>query len=89
MSRLTNKISSLDMKILMVDDDSFYVKKKIEILKSYGYEIEGETDARIALEKIKTGNYDLLLLDYIMDSIRGDEVVKAVREFNKELFLLC
>ncbi|MFZ5989387.1 MAG: response regulator, partial [Bacillota bacterium] len=75
-------------KILMLDDDAQFVKNKVQVLKGYGYDIEGETCVFKALEKLKTSGYDLLLLDYLMDEMRGDMVVEEIRKFNQELFIL-
>jgi HD-GYP domain-containing protein (c-di-GMP phosphodiesterase class II) len=75
-------------RILLLDDDATYVAKKIEVLKSYGYSIEGETVVKRALSKLQDNKYDLLILDYLMDEMRGDKVVEAIRMFDKDLYIL-
>ena len=35
------------------------------------------------IEKVKTEHFDLMILDFMMDPIRGDEVVEEIRKFNK------
>ncbi|TYQ18346.1 UNVERIFIED_CONTAM: putative nucleotidyltransferase with HDIG domain [Acetivibrio alkalicellulosi] len=86
--RLNQKNTRKEFKMLLLDDDNQYVKNKVAVLKGYGYDVEGETSASKALEKLKTSEYDLLLLDYLMDEMRGDKVVEEIRKFNKELFIL-
>lgn len=75
-------------RIILLDDDQKYVSKKVEVLKSYGYDVEGETVVENALLKLRTKTYDLLILDYLMDDMRGDKVVEAIRKFDKDLYIL-
>jgi two-component system, NarL family, sensor histidine kinase EvgS len=67
-------------KILLVDD----VFANRELIKTYLHEynlniIEAENGEQ-ALEKIKTDKYDLLLLDWRMPGIDGEEVSKILKE---------
>ena len=41
-----------------------------------------------AIEKVKNEHFDLMLLDFIMTPIHGDQVVEEIRKFNKELYIL-
>ncbi|MBR0599279.1 HD domain-containing response regulator [Sinanaerobacter chloroacetimidivorans] len=87
--RIRNNATNLhDYKILLLDDDGKYVAKKVEVLKSYGYQVEGETIVENALMKLQSDTYDLLILDYLMDEMRGDKVVEAIRKFDKDLYIL-
>lgn len=86
--RINQSQRTSGFKILMLDDDAQYVKNKVQVLNSYGYDIEGETCVSSALDKLKTSGFDLLLLDYLMDEMRGDRVVEEIRKFNKEIFIL-
>lgn len=74
-----------DTKIIIVDDDP----KIIEVLKAKlkNYTVEGFTDANQAIGKIKEDKFDLLILDYLLIGINGEEVVKKIREFNKNLYI--
>ncbi|MFZ2448044.1 MAG: response regulator [Syntrophobacteraceae bacterium] len=56
-------------KILIVDDDSDFVKTTEMILKSGGYEVAVATDARKGLDRIKESRPDLVVLDIMMESI--------------------
>ena len=40
------------------------------------------------LNGFRNGNYDILLLDFFMPSMFGDAVVKEVRKFNKDIFII-
>lgn len=50
--------------------------------------LHGVTDPLEAIERVKTEHFDLMILDFIMTPIHGDQVVEAIREFNKELYIL-
>jgi FixJ family two-component response regulator len=57
-------------------------------LKKGGYSFEGYTDAFAAIEALKAGRFDILVLDFLLESIHGDEVVKKIREFDTDLYIL-
>ncbi|KRL09644.1 response regulator YycF [Schleiferilactobacillus perolens] len=67
-------------KILVVDDE----KPISDILKfnltQEGYEVETAADGEEALEKVKSGNPDLILLDLMLPKIDGLEVARQVRK---------
>lgn len=50
--------------------------------------LHGVTDPLEAIERVKNEHFDLMILDFIMTPIHGDQVVEAIREFNKELYIL-
>lgn len=50
--------------------------------------LHGVTDPLEAIEKVRTEHYDLMILDFIMTPIHGDQVVEEIRKFNKELYIL-
>jgi len=41
-----------------------------------------------AIELVKEEHFDLMLLDFIMTPIHGDQVVEEIRKFNKDLYIL-
>ena len=75
-------------KILIVDDEIGIIDSLTVVLGRNGYKCEGLTNPLEAIKKLQEGNYDLLILDYIMQPIHGDKVVEKVREFDKELYIL-
>lgn len=48
----------------------------------------GLTNPLEAIERIKSEHFDMLILDFMMDPIHGDEVVEQIRKFNTELYIL-
>jgi len=75
-------------KILAVDDEIGIVDSLSIFLKRSGYTFAGETDPVKAIERLKNEHFDLLLLDFIMTPLHGDQVVEEIRKFNKELYII-
>ena len=75
-------------KIIAVDDEMGIVDSLSIFLKRSGYEFVGVTDPMEAIERIKNEHFDLMVLDFIMTPIHGDQVVEEIRKFNKELYIL-
>ena len=80
---LENKIS-----ILTLDDDPIITSTIEAYFKRSGYDVDIENDPLRAIERIRESSYDILLLDFLMSPICGDQVVERIREFNKELFIV-
>lgn len=75
-------------KIIAVDDEEGIVDSLSIFLKRSGYQFVGVTDPLEAIEKVKTEHFDLMVLDFIMTPIHGDQVVEEIRKFNKDLYIL-
>ena len=75
-------------KIIVVDDESGIIDSLSIFLNRAGYDFTGITDPIEAIEKVKNEHFDLMLLDFIMTPIHGDQVVERIREFNKDLYIL-
>lgn len=75
-------------KIIVVDDEEGIIDSLSIFLKRSGYEFTGVTDPLEAIERVRNEHFDLMLLDFIMTPIHGDQVVEEIRKFNKELYIL-
>ena len=75
-------------RIIAVDDEEGIVDSLSIFLKRSGYDFTGVTDPMEAIEKVKNEHFDLMILDFIMTPIHGDQVVEEIRKFNKELYIL-
>lgn len=80
--------ASNGIKVLVVDDEIGIIDSLSIFLKKSGYIFAGVTDPLEAIEKVKTEHFDLMILDFIMTPIHGDQVVEEIRKFNKELYIL-
>ena len=77
-----------NIKILALDDDITMALTIQAYFNSAGYEVDVENNPHRAIEKIRAGDYDILLLDYLMTPICGDKVVEIIRTFNLDLFII-
>jgi CheY-like chemotaxis protein len=68
-------------KILLVEDDMFLRDIYSETLVSEGFAVSTAVDGVDALEKLKLGGWDLVLLDVVMPKMNGIEVMKQVMLF--------
>ena len=79
---------STGFKIIGVDDEQGILDSLSIFMKRSGYDFVGITDPIEAINRVKTEHFDLMVLDFIMDPIHGDEVVEEIRKFNKDLYIL-
>lgn len=79
---------STEYKILIVDDEEGIINSLKVMLNRSGYYSVGISDPIEAIKRLEKESFDLLILDYIMSPIHGDEVVAKIREFNKDIYIL-
>jgi len=58
-------------RILLVDNDRFFVEFLSEILTKRGYEIIRAYDGKEAIERILEGPVDIAFIDLVMPKIKG------------------
>ncbi len=75
-------------KIIGVDDEVGVLDTLKVFLNKAGYGFVGISDPMEAIERVKEEHFDLMLLDFIMTPIHGDQVVEEIRKFNKDLYIL-
>lgn len=74
--------------ILTLDDDPIMTSTVQAYFQRSGYLVDVENDPNRAIERIRMGHYDILLLDFLMTPICGDQVVEQVRQFNQDIFII-
>src|ERR1700755_2554173 len=67
-------------RILLVEDDSSIVIGLRMNLEREGYEVELAEDGDTALERVREGEFDLVLLDVMLPKRNGYEVLDALRK---------
>jgi putative nucleotidyltransferase with HDIG domain len=77
-----------DISILALDDDPVMTLTLQTYFQNAGYTVDTANDPEAAVEQVRVGSYDILLLDFLMTPICGDQVVERIREFNSELFII-
>ena len=75
-------------KIIVVDDEQGIVDSLSIFLKRSGYDFTGLTNPLEAIGRVRNEHFDMMILDFMMDPIHGDEVVEEIRKFNKDLYIL-
>ncbi len=66
-------------RILLVDDERSLQKLLAYPLRKEGYEVVPALDGREALERVREGNFDLIVLDLMLPHVDGFEVCRQVR----------
>lgn len=67
-------------RILIIEDEA-KISRFIELeLKYEGYIVDQAFDGRTGLEKAQTGNFDLIILDVMLPSLNGMEVLRRLRQ---------
>ncbi len=69
-------------KVLVVDDERLIVKGIRFGLEQDGMEVDTAYDGEEALEMVKAGSYDIILLDVMLPKMNGFEVCQQIREFS-------
>jgi two-component system, OmpR family, copper resistance phosphate regulon response regulator CusR len=72
------------MQILVIEDESGITGFLKQGLEEEGFLVDIAADGEVGLEKALTGNYNLLLVDWMLPKLTGIEICKAFRKVNKE-----
>ncbi len=72
-------------KILLVEDEPYLLELYREELQDDGYEVLTTMDGEEAILKTKKELPDLVILDIKIKKLHGLEVLKKIKEFNKDL----
>jgi CheY-like chemotaxis protein len=66
-------------RLLLAEDEDVLRMLVVDTLEDEGYVIDEAVDGVEAFEMIRSSEYDLVLLDYMMPGMTGLEVVEKVR----------
>lgn len=69
-------------KILCIEDEHFISELYVRALTKAGYDVTVEVDGQKGLSLAQTDDYDIILLDLMIPTITGIEVLRRLR--NKE-----
>lgn len=86
--RKCNRVTENQISILTLDDDPIITSTIQAYFKRSGYQVDVENNPRIAIERVRNGSYDILLLDFLMTPICGDQVVEEIRKFNEDIYII-
>ena len=77
------KIRSKRILIVEDDEDMLEIYRNMFDKKKDKYQIETVTDARLGFKKLEEGEFDLVILDIIMEPMPGDTFFLCVRNDKK------
>ena len=77
-----------EKRVLLVDDDEALVESFKSILEGEGYIVEKALTGQQALEKASRGDFDLAILDIVLQDYRGDKVAIKLRKANEKMGLI-
>ena len=69
-------------RILVIDDDEISLAIVQKVLTESGFAVETFASSAEAWEQYEPKSYDLILSDYFMPDINGDELLKKVRKYD-------
>jgi DNA-binding response OmpR family regulator len=78
----------MNERILLVEDDESILRGLELNLKMEGYSFEAVSDGETAVNRIKDGMPDLIILDIMLPRMNGHEVLRAIRRIDPEVPVL-
>ncbi|SHH14229.1 diguanylate cyclase (GGDEF) domain-containing protein [Thermosyntropha lipolytica DSM 11003] len=79
---------SRNKNILFVDDDKIILSILKSRYKNKGYNVFTALDGTEALEILENNKIDLVVTDYFMKLMNGDELIKNIRQKDKEIAII-
>jgi len=73
-----------EITLLLVEDDESVYRLEKEMLSMFFNKIHHAANGKIALEMYKSNKYDLILSDVKMPEMSGIDLIRAIKEINKE-----
>lgn len=67
-------------KVLCIEDEHFISELYVRALTRAGYDVTVEVDGQRGLDLAKTDQFDIILLDLMIPTITGTEVLRRLRD---------
>lgn len=74
--------------VMIIDDDIGLTQALSVVLDNYDIKLSTYTEPLAAIQELRTNKHDILIVSYLMPNTRGDEIVKLIREFDKEIYII-
>ncbi|MBI5792261.1 MAG: PAS domain S-box protein [Rhodocyclales bacterium] len=78
-SEMELRRSQSGARVLVVEDNLINREVATELLRGAGLDVDTAEDGRIALDKLRSRSYDLVLMDMLMPEMDGLEATRAIR----------
>lgn len=79
MAQIFTSPNPIGKKILCVEDEHFISELYVRALTKAGYEVTVEVDGQRALDRAQSDQYDIILLDLMIPTITGIELLRHLR----------
>ena len=76
-------------RILVVDDENEVNSFISTLLETEGFQVDSAYSGQEAIQKVKNNDYDLILLDILMEDINGLEVGRIIKEDLRKNIPIC
>lgn len=88
MKMMREKVRSLS--VMLVDDEELVREGATVFLRKFFDKVDTAINGEMALEKFKSdGPYEILFTDIQMPKLRGDKLIEAVKEIDKNVFTVA
>ena len=76
--------------VMIIDDDINLMNAMALVLKKYDITLTTYTEPLAGLQELRerSNKYDVLVINYILPTVKGDDIVRLVREFDKDLYII-
>jgi signal transduction histidine kinase/DNA-binding NarL/FixJ family response regulator len=72
------------LRVLVAEDDPVNQEVAVGLLRRYGHQVDAVPDGRAAVDAVRTGTYDVVLMDLHMPGVDGIEATREIRRLPGE-----
>ena len=76
------------LKILIIDDEEIIRKLLTDVLEDEGHEVFCAPNGEKALDEIERLSFDLIFSDVHLPKMNGVEILRKMKNFNKDLYVV-
>jgi CheY-like chemotaxis protein len=83
------KTTDAGIRVLLVEDDPGLLRVLHVALETEGFTVDLASDGDVALERVKKGNFDVMLLDLAIPVMDGWQVLESMRDLPRRPRVIC